>query len=796
MSHYRFNLVLIGLAWLAGVTLASVSARAVDVPTEPSFRQDVIPVLTKAGCNMGACHGKLAGQNGFKLSLRGYAPEWDHESITRELGGRRIDFAEPEASLLLTKAAGGVAHEGGKRFGTDSPYYALLNNWIERRAPGPVADDADPVKLELSHAHERMKPGETRQLQVLAHYEGGRKRDVTWLAQFFSNDAATADVSETGLLTGKRHGEASVRAHFQNLVAVVTVTMPFEHAIDPAAFAGRKNAVDDAVFAKLKDLRIPPSPAADDATFVRRAYLDCIGLPPTPEEIGTFIADQRPDKRLRLIDTLLDRPEWADYWALQLGDLLQNRKERDHDVRGVKGVRTMHAWIREQLVANRGWDQIARDVLTTRGDHIASPQVGYFVVTVGEKRNVEESEVTDSVAQAFLGTRIGCARCHNHPLERYTQDDFYHFAAFFSKVSLKRANVYEPTELVISGKDEVERSKEVDRLVRELDVAKRQAEGKAGDEAKKAAAKVTELEKRVEGARKQLADARTKMPTVRQPRTNQMMAPRPLDRTAPKWEPGQDPRQSLADWMTNPDNEAFAGAMVNRLWKHYMAVGLVEPVDDLRSSNPPSNPELWKLLVGEFVRSKYDLKHVQRLILNSRAYQLDSATLPANQTETRFYNRYYARRLPAEVLLDAISAATDVPDIFAGYPVGTRAVQVPDPGVSSYFLTLFGRSDRVTACACEKNGEVTLPQLLHLSNSADVQAKIKHPDGRLSQLLKQEKDDRKVTDALFLATVGRPPTDAQWKAVQTSLAEGDPREQVFQDLFWAMVNSKEFAFNR
>ncbi|HEX8911165.1 MAG TPA: DUF1549 domain-containing protein [Humisphaera sp.] len=789
---YRF-LALVGL--VTAITSARASA-AVEVPENPSFRQDVIPVLTKAGCNSGGCHGKEAGQNGFKLSLRGYAPEWDYEALSGQLGSRRLDFADPAASLLLTKAAGEVAHEGGKRFDRSSPLYATLLKWVEHRGPGPVADDADPVRLELSHTNERMKPGETKQLQVFAHYPDGRKRDVTWLSQFFSNDPATAAVSEAGLVTGVRAGETSIRAHFQGIVAVVTVTMPFAHEVDPKLYERTNNAVDVHVLAKLKDLHIPPSPDADDATFVRRAFLDAIGLPPTPEEVLAFLADKSPEKRAKLVDSLLSRPEWADYWALQLGDLLQNRKERDHDVRGTKGVRTMHAWIRNQLVANRPWDEIARDVLTVKGDTQAAPQAGYFVVTVGEKREVEQSEVPDSVAQAFLGTRIGCARCHNHPLEKYTQDDFYHFAAFFSKVSLKRTNTLEPTTLVVAARDEADREKEVERVERALADAKKQAEGKAGDEGKKAVAKVKELEKRVEQGRKELADVRMKMPSVRQPRTNKMMSPQPLDRSTPKWEPGQDPRESLAAWMTDPSNEAFAGAMVNRLWKHFMGVGMVEPVDDLRSSNPPSNPQLWKTLAGEFVKSKYDLKHVQRLILTSRAYALDAKTLPENETETRFYSRYYARRLPAEVLLDAIAAATDVPDAFPGYPVGTRAVQVPDPGVSSYFLTLFGRSERVTACACEKNGEVTLPQLLHLSNSQDVQNKVKDGDGRLAKLLKAEKDDRKVTDALFLATVGRPASDEQWKAVKASLGDGDPREQVFQDLFWALLNSKEFAFNR
>ena len=785
---------------LLALGLCGRSATATELagaPANPSFRQDVIPALTKAGCNSGGCHGKLAGQNGFKLSLRGYAPEWDFDSITGEVGSRRVDVGDPASSLLLTKGAGQVAHEGGKRFDASSPLYKTLLNWVEARVPGPKAADVDPDRLELTPSHQVMKPGQAQQLKLVAHYPGGRARDVTWLAQFFSNDPVTATVTEGGLVTARRHGETSIRAHFQNLVAAVTVTAPFEHDVDPSQYERRRNVVDEHVFAKLKKLRVPPSPDADDATFVRRAFLDAIGTLPTPPEARAFLADARPDKRDRLVDDLLDRPEWADYWALQIGDLLQNRKERDHDVRGTKGVRAMHGWLRGQMARNRPWDELAREVLTVQGDATTSPAVGYFVVTVGEKRQVEESEVADSVAQAFLGTRIGCAKCHNHPLEKYTQDDYYHFAAFFSKVSLKRVNPAEgPTVLTLMGREEAERQKEVERVGKSLAEAKRAAEGKTGDEQKKADDKVEELGKRLGQLHKELADARAKMPTVRQPRTGKPLPPQPLDRADPRIKPGGDPRAALAGWMTDPKNEYFAGAMVNRLWRHFMGVGMVEPVDDLRSSNPPTNPELWQALCGEFVQNRYDLKHVMRLILTSRAYQLDAATMPGNETDTKFYSHYNARRLPAEVMLDAIAAATDVPDQFPGYPVGVRATQLPDPGVASYFLTLFGRSERVTACACDRQGDVTLPQLLHLTNGAEVQGKVRSPDGRLARLLREQKDDDKVIDEVFLATVAGLPTDAQRNVVKDALAAGDEREAVFQDLFWALLNSKEFAFNR
>ncbi|HZT81058.1 MAG TPA: DUF1553 domain-containing protein, partial [Gemmataceae bacterium] len=443
-------------------------------------------------------------------------------------------------------------------------------------------------------------------------------------------------------------------------------------------------------------------------------------------------------------DHLLARPEFVDYWALQLGDLFQNRRERDHDVRGTKGVRAFHDWLRRQVAANRPWDELAREVLTATGKTTDHPAVGYFVVTVGEHREAEKSEVVASVAQAFLGTRIGCAQCHNHPLEKYTQDDYYHFAGFFSRVQLRRKDPKQgPTELVVSAPD----------------------------------------------------PNRNKEPVgVTQPRTGQFLKPQPLDRSPTDVRPGEDPRAKLAAWMTDPKNEQFSGAMVNRLWKHFLGVGLVEPVDDLRASNPPSNPELWAALNREFVSHKFDLKHLMRQILISRTYQLRSATRPGNAADARFYSHYYARRLPAEVLLDAISQATGVPDAFPGYPVGVRALQLPDPGLKSYFLSLFGRSERVTACACERNGEVTMPQLLHLQNGETVVQKVRSGDGRLAALLKAHKDDAKVTEELFLATLSRLPTAKELAVVKAQLADGG-REEVFRDLFWALMNSKEFSFN-
>ena len=761
---------------------ASVQRRPSEDPL-PSFQRDILPVLTKYGCNQGGCHGKLTGQNGFRLSLRGFAPEWDHEWITREVNGRRIDFAFPEKSLLLEKPSGGLTHEGGTRFRKGSPPWQTLVNWIAARAPGPAPGEPMPVALEVSPSSATLRPGESLSVRVLAREQDGRTKDVTALAQFFSNDEALLSVTTDGKITARDRGAASARVHFLNLVQVITCSMPFEHEVASEVYRERRSAVDGPVFDKLRALRLPPSDLCGDAEFVRRAYLDTIGVLPSPEEASQFVADPDPGKRAVLADRLLVRPEWLDYWTLQLGDILQNRRERDHDVRGVKGVRSFHEWLRARLAAGAGWDTITREILTATGDVREHPAVGYFITLIGEHREVEKSELPDSVAQSFLGTRIGCARCHNHPLERYTQDDFYRFSAFFARTVLDRENPHKGgTLLHTTPREEKEQAKRVADLYRRL--REGQAANQPKEERERLQRELTENEKR-------LADLKARPPQVNHPRANKPVTAQPLDHSMLAFPQLGDPRATLADWIIgNPD---FAGAIVNRIWKHFFSVGLVEPVDDLRASNPPSNEGLWTLLGDELRRHHYDLRHLMRLILTSRAYQLSSTTRPENEKDTRFYSHYYPRRLPAEVLLDALSAATGVPDEFPGYPIGLRAVQLPEPGIGSYFLTLFGRSDRVTACACERRGEVTLPQLLNLRNSEELQRRLADGNGRLAALLKNPDNDS-ILDALYQVTLCRLPTKGERDLMSLNLSSG-PREEVFRDLFWALLNSKEFTFN-
>jgi hypothetical protein len=758
-------------------TLKAV-ATGTGAATAPSFRNEVVPVLTRYGCNQGGCHGKEAGQNNFKLSLRGFAPEQDYDRLIVESFGRRMNHAAPDLSLILAKPTGRIPHKGGELFAKGSRPHQLLVKWIEAGTPNVRAEEPTLSGLEILGGGRRMGAGNVR--------------DVTWLAKFYSNDATVLGISAEGRVKAIREGASTVRAHFLDKVAVAAFTIPHHRDIDPAAYAARKNAVDGPLFEKLAELRIPPSAGCTDEEFLRRAFLDTIGTLPTAAEAAAFLNDKAADKRAKLVDVLFARPEFVDYWAQLLGDLLQNRKERDHDVRGAKGVRNFNQWLREQVAVNRPWNELARDVLTATGDTSTNPQIGYFVVTVGENRDAPKSDVVASVAQSFLGTRILCAKCHNHPDEKYTQDDYYHFAAFFSSVSMNRQKPDRAsTSLEVMTQreqDERKRAADLEKQIKQQEIA---LKDKTGDDQKKGQKALDDKRKEMEGCRKRADEARKAPVKVSQPRTGVALAPQPLDRSAVELPPGEDPRKALVDWMTAPANEYFSGAMVNRLWKHFMGVGLVDPVDDLRSSNPPTNAALWKTLNQEFVSSGFNLRHVMKLILTSRAYQLSSATRPENENDRRFYSHYYPKRIPAEVLLDAISQATGVPDAFPGYPVGIRAIQLPDPAVESHFLKLFGQSDRVTACACERNGDVTLPQLLHLQNGQSVVDKIKSADGRLSKLLKEKGD---VVEALFLSTLARRPREAERKTVDKLLAEGD-REETIRDLFWALLNSKEFVFN-
>ncbi|MGF1579061.1 MAG: DUF1549 domain-containing protein [Gemmataceae bacterium] len=712
--------------------------------TTPTFLNDVIPILTRVGCNQGACHGKNSGQNGFRLSLRGYAPELDHQYLTREFLSRRVNKSFPEKSLLLLKPLGQVPHEGGTLLSEESRAYKVLLEWIKAGSPGPLPNTPKIQELTVSPNQQTTKAGEQIQLQVKAKYNN-QWRDVTWLTKFASNDSSVATVDELGKVKVVRPGETAVRAHFQGRVAVAIVTAPHPTSLRSELYTTHNNFIDDHIFAKLAALQIEPSKLCSDEYFIRRVHLDMIGTLPTSQEVRAFLNDQRKDKRTRLVNGLFERPEFVDFWTLQLGDLLQNRKESDHDVRGAKDVRSFHQWLRTQVAKNRPWNELAREVLTVKGTTKDHPAVGYYIVTVGEHRNAHESDVVSAVAQTFLGTRIGCAKCHNHPLEKHTQDDYYRFAGFFSRIKFKRQRSDKgPTELMVSAWNERDNKRPIG---------------------------------------------------VVQPRTRMFLAARPLDRSSMDLKPGDDPRIALAKWITSPKNEYFAGAMVNRLWAHFFKVGLVEPIDDLRASNPPSNPMLWDSLVKEFVARKYDIRHMIRLIVNSRAYQLDSQTTENNKRDQRFYSHYYARRMTAEVLLDALSSVTGVPEQFPGYPRGMRAIQIPDPTARTYASTVFGKSERITACACERNNEITLPQVLFLRGSDPFNEKLRSNAGRLAKWLKAKNSDKELIDELYLTSVARLPVERERSLIMRLRAKAENRDEFMRDLFWAVLNSHEFVFN-
>jgi hypothetical protein len=777
------------LVWCCAIVWGATPAFSAD--SVPSFVNDVEPVLTRFGCNQGACHGKGAGQNGFRLSLRGYAPELDHGWIVKEQEGRRVSLVVPEDSLLLRKPLGEVPHGGAKLLDPGSKAHQVLLEWLKAGAPAPVKGESQITGLTVTSS------GAAAAADVQTKKVGGSTRDVTWLTQFASNDAGLVEVDSHGKLKVLRHGETAVRAHYQGQVAVQVISVPFDRpaVAQTANSATPGNFIDEHVFAKLTALRIPASTAVSDEAFIRRVFLDTIGTLPTEAEVEAFLADARPDKRAQLIDSLLQRPEFVDLWTMLMADLFQNRKERDHDVRGVKGVRAFHQWLRTQVAANRPWNELVRAVLTSSGDSDQHPEVGYYVVTIGEFRQTQQSDVVASVAQAFLGTRIGCAKCHNHPLEKYTQDDYYHFAAFFSRVAFDRESPQMgKTELMQATEHQQNQQRHRANLQKQLAEKEATPVPEKEEDAKQREQQLSDLRKQIEGVAADIERVRMSPITVGQPRTNEQLKAQPLDRANLAIEPGSDPRVALVDWMTSGRNESFNGSIVNRIWQHYMGVGLVEPVDDIRASNPPSNPPLWKALNEDFAAHGFDMKHLMRTILNSRAYQTSSETLAENEADTKFYSHYFARRLPAELLLDAFSQVTAIPDQFPGYPEGLRAQQLADPGLDSYFLRLFGRSDRVTACACERQGDVTMSQLLHLQNGDTISRKIEAGNGYLAEMLKSTPDNAVAINRLFLTTLSRKPNQTEINAITGQLNQGS-REDIFRDLMWALLNSKEFSFN-
>ena len=707
----------------------------------PSFRREVLPMLTRAGCNSGACHGALAGKGGLKLSLRGYDPEADYDVLTRQALGRRLDLAQPHRSLLLLKPTMTVKHGGGLRIDPDSPEYRLLADWIASGAPGPKSEEAKLVRIEVLPAMVSLKPGEKFQFLVRAIYSDGRQRDVTHWAKFSSTEESVATVSEDGVVQVRGHGEAQVAVWFSDLVAVGEVVVPFPHRLAPEIFAKaeRRNFVDDLVLKKLEALRIPPSPLCSDAEFLRRVYLDTIGLLPTPEELQQFLADPSPDKRARWIDRLLDRPEFVDYWAYKWSDLLliSSRKLPQ------PAVWAFYQYVRQSVADNKPWDQFAREILTARGSNLSNGAANYFVM----HRDI--AELTEKTTVTFLGLSLTCARCHNHPIEKWTQDQYWALANLFSRVAQKNGD--RPGEVIVYDLP----SGDVPHLRRGIPMPPAPPDGPALD----------------------LSDPRNR-------------------------------REYFAAWLTSPENPYFARALVNRVWRHFLGRGLVEPEDDLRLTNPPTNPELLDTLTRDFVQHRFDVKHLIRTILNSATYQRSSRTVPENEADDRFYSHYLVRRLPAEVVLDIYSQVTEVPTVFsqikvgttggvAGtdqFPPGTRALQLPDSLVVSGFLDSFGRPDRSQPCSCERMSDASMSQALHLNNGQTLNDKLRAKTGRIEKWVQEKVPLDEALRRLYRLALCREPTQKELQQMLAALKEAQPREAL-EDLFWAVLTSPEFLFN-
>ncbi|KAB2660094.1 MAG: DUF1553 domain-containing protein [Verrucomicrobia bacterium] len=716
---------------------------AAEATPDPMFRNHVQSVLTKSGCNMGACHGAAAGKNGFYLSLRGYNDEADWMAITRSAGGRRVSTTDPARSPLLLKATGTVPHKGGKRFEVGSPEYNTLARWIAAGAAGPRETDARMVRLEVLPAKARLRPGDAQALRVRAHFGDGRVEDVTRWAKYSSANEAVANVDDAGGVKVVGHGEAGVSAWYLSRIAVAFVTSPYTNAVSPEVFAAlpRRNFIDDGINAKLRELNLPPSPRAPDAEFLRRAFLDTLGVLPSPAETARFLGGTAPsaERRDALIEGLLERPEFVDYWTYKWSDLLLVNSARLRPA----AARAYHAWIRRQVESNRPWDAVARDLVTARGSTFENGAGNFFLL------HDDPRLMAETTTQAFMGMSVGCAKCHNHPSEKWTNDDYFALANLFARVRAKNGPGDGERILVAAA---------------------------TGD--------------------------------LVQPRTGRPQPPRPLGGAAlPSGDTG-DRRVALAAWLTAPENPFFAKSIVNRVWANFYGVGLVERVDDLRVSNPASNEALLSAAADYLVRQHHDLKALMREILRSEAYQRASEPLAANAGDTRFYARYYPRRLMAEVILDAYSQVTGVPTEFKratgngdnfqfAYPTGTRALQLPDSQVASYFLKSFGKPDRIQTCECERTAEPSVAQMLHIANGATLNAKLSDPSNELTRQLREVPDARQIVRQAYLRALSREPSADETSRLAAPLdkAPAGEKRAVLEDIYWALLAGKEFLFN-
>ncbi len=722
-----------------------VEVRGAAAPFEWSFRNHVLPVMTKMGCNSGACHGALAGKGGFKLTLRGYDPELDYMTLTRGALARRTVRLQPAHSLILLKPTLTVAHGGGRRFPVESPEYKVVSEWIAAGLPSPREEDPRIKNLEVAPREASLAPGAEQQILVTARFSDGHSEDVTRWTKYSSGDESVASVDDSGRVKMRGRGEAAITVYYLGLVSFARLRVPFPATLGPQTFRTAKlnNTIDKLVLKKLEQLRIPPSGQATDAEFLRRAYLDAAGILPTPSESEAFLADKSPDKRARLIDRLLERPDFVDYWSYKWSDLLlvSSRRLSKAD------MWTYYDWIRINVAENKPWDRFVREIITASGSARENGAVNYYLI------HREPIDIVENTTQAFLGTSITCARCHNHPLEKWTQMDYYGMLNQFSRVRIKtasqmrRGDVFEDASVYSSTTGE-----------------------------------------------------------INHPRLGRPLPPKPLDAPALDLNSKEDRRAHYADWLTSPQNPYFARAVVNRVWKNFMGRGLVEAVDDLRATNPPTNGELFDTVVADFTASGFDVKKLIRTIMASATYQASSRPNEHNAQDDKYFSHYILRRLPAEVLLDTLSQITQSPEKFVGFPAGVRAMQLPDAQVDSYFLAAFGRPPRLQTRESDRTAEPSITQALHAINGETLNAKLRSPDGTVAMLSKLGLSDERTVEYLFLAAFSRYPSEderrlmtsalrAAREAKPTGATADDPYRLALEDMLWAMLTSKEFVFN-
>jgi len=717
---------------------------SVEVKTRPSgknasFVMDVVPVLNKGGCSLGGCHASQFGKGGFKLSLFGYAPEQDYPEIARDDRQRRISILQPEKSLILEKASMAIAHGGGRRFTKDSYEYRIMETWISEAVTEIDEKEAKVVGMELTPMTRRYKKGDVQQLRVIAEYSDGTKRDVTAVAQYDSLVENIATVTPRGKVEIQGPGQTAIMVRYMGQAKVSTVISPYKDKVDLAEFKPN-NFIDEQIKKRFNELGLEPSPLCTDEVFIRRAFLDTIGTLPAPEKVKIFLASQAPDKRSQLIDELLGltgdpaRDIYVESWSAYWGMKWGDLLRNNRNKVGDGGMWAFSNWIRQSLRENKPVNEFVSEIITAQGSIYQNGPANYFKIATNPE------DLAEATSQIFLGVRLQCAKCHHHPFEVYSQKDYYSLAAFFTRVGNKGS-----VDFGALGQDTIIKVKS------------------SG--------------------------------SIRHPRTKQTMEPTPLMGEPIDVTSYRDFRRPLARWLTSPDNRLFSRSMVNRFWSYYMDTGFVEPIDDMRETNPASNPELLEALADHFIESGYNLKELMRVIMNSRAYQLSSDPRPENVAKTRFYTQYNVKRLPAEVMLDALDDLTGSQERFQGVPEGTRAIELPDPNYNSYFLDTLGRPKRVITCECERTSQPNLAQVLQVANGQLINTKLATKNGRIEQLLKAKAADHDVFTEMYLAAFSRYPTKQELANCDQIVKSSKDKREGYQDVMWAISNSREFLFN-